>query len=203
MPPSKADPEAKNPDLQLPMVYEANKKVLCPCLQLWELIAMSNAPKGASWQQANKSARRGLVSDEAASWKKAQSDKQSDWKHRVSEAERKAFTPLFRMNSRSIAPISMTQVMATVKSFCIEARLDPKGLGTKAWRIGGMCRLQDLGASVPQIAAMGRWSSDALFLYARVNEKESSMWARKMLGTSGSSNRLKQEFKAGASTKKK
>jgi len=156
MPPSKADPSARNPPLQLPMVVGRNRSLLCPCAQIWELIAMINNPPPV---EAEKGKGK-----------------------RMSKADRLAFTPLFRLNSRTVRPITMSNVMQTVRVFCAESSLTSVGLGTKAWRIGGTCRLQDVGASVPQIAAMGRWASNAHYLYARVNEADAAQLARQMLG---------------------
>jgi hypothetical protein len=39
--------------------------------------------------------------------------------------------------------------------------------GIHAFRVGGMNRLMDLGATAPQICALGRWEGDCWLLYAR------------------------------------
>ena len=44
--------------------------------------------------------------------------------------------------------------------------------GLHCFRVGGMNLLMDLGASAPQICALGRWSTDCWQLYARRQRKE-------------------------------
>jgi len=45
--------------------------------------------------------------------------------------------------------------------------IDHAVFGLHCFRVGGMNRLLDIGATAPQICALGRWSSDCWKLYAR------------------------------------
>ena len=54
--------------------------------------------------------------------------------------------------------------------------------GTHAFRVGGMNALQDAGASVAEIMALGHWKSDAWLLYSRRNRPRLMYWSRQILG---------------------
>lgn len=82
-------------------------------------------------------------------------------------------TPLFR-RTRATTPLQGTarQHWKTFKKMC-EAG-DPMGrilrwklLSAHAFRIGGMNRLQQLGAGPAEIMALGRWASDCWKIYSR------------------------------------
>ena len=50
---------------------------------------------------------------------------------------------------------------------CRKADIQYSQYGIHCFRVGGMNRLMDLGATAPQICAMGRWQGDCWQLYAR------------------------------------
>jgi hypothetical protein len=66
--------------------------------------------------------------------------------------------------------------------------------GTHAFRVGGMNALQDAGASVAQIMALGHWKSDAWLLYSRRNRPQLMYWSRQILGPAASA-RAAQEVR--------
>jgi len=89
-------------------------------------------------------------------------------------------TVMFPANASSAVPISASNFLRVAKSMCTKAGVDNKELGTHAFRVGGMNHLQESGATVAQIMAIGRWSSDAYKLYSRRNRKRLVVWSRKL-----------------------
>ena len=82
-------------------------------------------------------------------------------------------TPLFRnadpQTGNVAGRLTQTKFSATFRQLCHEAspQIDAKVFGIHCYRVGGMNRLMDLGATVPQICALGRWKSDCWTVYAR------------------------------------
>ena len=81
-------------------------------------------------------------------------------------------TPLFRQKRSGRGGserVTQSGFLSAVKKMCRAARPEIiyKGIGLHAFRVGGMNRLMDLGATAPQICALGRWESDCWRLYAR------------------------------------
>ena len=84
-----------------------------------------------------------------------------------------ATTPLFRLTENAAGSRGQRMTQGRFKTvfnqLCRSA--DPviqyKDFGVHCFRVGGMNRLSDLGASVPQICALGRWSSDCWQVYGR------------------------------------
>ena len=56
---------------------------------------------------------------------------------------------------------------SVVKGGCASPEVRYAKLGLHAFRVGGVNRLMDLGATGPQICAAGRWAGDCWILYAR------------------------------------
>jgi hypothetical protein len=80
--------------------------------------------------------------------------------------------PLFR-DTRAGAGctkrVTQGRFTSIFKKLCRSAKPEIafSGFGIHAFRVGGMNRLMDLGATAPQICALGRWESDCWLLYAR------------------------------------
>lgn len=79
--------------------------------------------------------------------------------------------PLFSssISSRS-SRLSERQFMKQWRAFCSAAGMAFK-FGKHSFRCGGINRLIDIGCSAPVIAALGRWKSDVLQIYARRNKE--------------------------------
>jgi hypothetical protein len=67
------------------------------------------------------------------------------------------------------------------KLVCREAGLRYSQWGTHAFRVGGMNELQDAGAGVAEIMAIGHWRSDAWLLYSRRNRAKLMNWSGQIL----------------------
>jgi hypothetical protein len=67
------------------------------------------------------------------------------------------------------------------KVVCREAGLRYSQWGTHAFRVGGMNELQDAGAGVAEIMAIGHWRSDAWLLYSRRNRPRLMQWSRRII----------------------
>jgi hypothetical protein len=87
---------------------------------------------------------------------------------------------LFPASKKAVQPITATNLLKVAKSMCSKASIDPSNLGTHAFRVGGMNHLQESGATIAQIMAIGRWSSDAWKLYSRRNRKRLVVWSQKL-----------------------
>ena len=98
-------------------------------------------------------------------------------------------SPLFR-TTREGAASQMTRAMFLhdFKRVCrltlqtVGTELFYSQWGTHAFRVGGMNALQDAGASVAEIMAIGHWRSDAWLLYSRRNRPRLMYWSRQILG---------------------
>ena len=92
-----------------------------------------------------------------------------------------ATTPLFR-SARALPAGQVTDrsFWAHFKKGCRKAGITYSGLGKHSFRLGGMNRLQDLGASVATICAHGRWASDAWAAYSRRNQLTLMSWQQRM-----------------------
>ena len=97
----------------------------------------------------------------------------------VSDAEAQ-YCVLFPKSRKSVQPISAANMLKVAKAMCSKASIDPDNLGTHAFRVGGMNHLQEYGATIAQIMAIGRWSSDAWKLYSRRNRKRLVVWSQKL-----------------------
>ena len=97
----------------------------------------------------------------------------------VSDAEAQ-YCVLFPKSRKSVQPISAANMLKVAKAMCSKASIDPDNLGTHAFRVGGMNHLQESGATIAQIMAIGRWSSDAWKLYSRRNRKRLVVWSQKL-----------------------
>jgi hypothetical protein len=80
--------------------------------------------------------------------------------------------PLFEVPGTQGRPgksLTHTIFSRVFKELCdmAQPRIDHRAFGLHCFRVGGMNRLLDLGATAPQICALGRWSSDCWKLYAR------------------------------------
>ena len=81
-------------------------------------------------------------------------------------------TPWMRQLEFGMATqVTHAQFMSDFKTACRAADVRYEGFGKHAFRIGGMNALQDAGATVPEIMALGRWTSDAWRLYARREQR--------------------------------
>ena len=83
-----------------------------------------------------------------------------------------ARTPLFRDTRAGMGQfqrVTQSKFRSVFKKLCRAAlpEIQFSGFGIHAYRVGGMNRLMDLGATAPQICALGRWESDCWLLYAR------------------------------------
>ena len=83
-----------------------------------------------------------------------------------------ASTPLFRDTRAGVGRrvrVTQSKFRSIFKKLCRMAQpeIQFSGFGIHAFRVGGMNRLMDLGATAPQICALGRWESDCWLLYAR------------------------------------
>ena len=91
-------------------------------------------------------------------------------------AYQRGVRPLFEVQGHKGQPgkaLTETVFRRVFKELCAQARTPVKHevYGIHCFRVGGMNRLLDLGATAPQICALGRWSSDCLQLYARRQRK--------------------------------
>ena len=99
----------------------------------------------------------------------------------VASYEEAQYTVLFPAKASSAVPISASNFLKVAKAMCAKAGIDNTALGTHAFRVGGMNHLQESGATIAQIMAIGRWSSDAYKLYSRRNRKRLVVWSRKLM----------------------
>jgi hypothetical protein len=98
-------------------------------------------------------------------------------------------TPLFR-TVRTGTPTQFTRAtfLNDFKWVCRQAlectgtELRYSQWGTHAFRVGGMNALQDAGASVAEIMALGHWRSDAWLAYSRRSRPRLMYWSRQILG---------------------
>jgi hypothetical protein len=67
------------------------------------------------------------------------------------------------------------------KLVCRAAGLRYSQWGTHAFRVGGMNELQDAGAGVAEIMAIGHWRSDAWLIYSRRNRAKLMQWSGQIL----------------------
>jgi hypothetical protein len=91
-------------------------------------------------------------------------------------------TPLLR--SRRAGAQRLIKRNEFVRDFRWVCRLDGlqyKQWGTHAFRVGGMNALQDAGASVAEIMALGHWRSDAWLLYSRRKRPRLQEWSKQIL----------------------
>ena len=81
---------------------------------------------------------------------------------------RAGITPLFRIH-QTLQSARLTKSVFTrvFHELCRKADIQYSQYGIHCFRVGGMNRLMDLGATAPQICAMGRWQGDCWQLYAR------------------------------------
>ena len=98
-------------------------------------------------------------------------------------------TPLLMIKHKNGPPrrITLTIFNRVFKALCEAAqpKLNAGDYGLHCFRVGGMNLLMDLGASAPQICAMGRWSSDCWKLYARRQRKQLAQLAERMAIANG------------------
>jgi hypothetical protein len=81
---------------------------------------------------------------------------------------RAAITPLFRKQSTLQSGRLTKPVFQRIfHQLCRAAEIRYNVYGIHCFRVGGVNRLMDLGATAPQICALGRWQSDCWTLYAR------------------------------------
>ena len=92
-----------------------------------------------------------------------------------------AATPLLR-STRALPTGQVTDrsFWSHFRKGCRKANIVFDGLGKHSFRVGGMNRLQDLGASVATICAHGRWASDAWATYSRRNQLSLMSWQQLM-----------------------
>ena len=85
--------------------------------------------------------------------------------------------------------LTATIFQRVFKELCTAAvpPLDAAEYGLHCFRVGGMNLLMDLGASAPQICALGRWSSECWQLYARRQRKQLMSLTEMMACAAGSS----------------
>ena len=77
--------------------------------------------------------------------------------------------------------MSRASFLHDFKVVCREANLQYSQWGTHAFRVGGMNELQDAGAGVAEIMAIGHWRSDAWLLYSRRNRPKLMQWSRRII----------------------
>ena len=98
----------------------------------------------------------------------------------------RTLVPLFRgeavLPPRAMPVMKSTRFLTLVKAFCREASpsIWYTGLGLHCFRVGGCNRLIELGATVAQIMALGRWASQCWELYARRNSESLFLLSREM-----------------------
>jgi len=91
-------------------------------------------------------------------------------------------TPLLRSRRIGVQRlIKRTEFVRDFRWVCKLAKLQYKQWGTHAFRVGGMNALQDAGASVAEIMALGHWRSDAWLLYSRRNRPRLQEWSKQIL----------------------
>jgi hypothetical protein len=91
-------------------------------------------------------------------------------------------TPLIR--SRRLGAqrqIRRNEFISDFRRVCRLAGLQYSQWGTHAFRVGGMNALQDAGASVTEIMALGHWRSDAWLMYSRRNKPQLREWSKQIL----------------------
>ena len=98
------------------------------------------------------------------------------------ERQLHGITPLLRDKREGIQrQIKRNEFIRDFKMVCRAANMQYERWGTHAFRVGGMNALQDAGASVPEIMALGHWRSDAWLLYSRRNKPRLQEWAKQIL----------------------
>ena len=91
-------------------------------------------------------------------------------------------TPLMRSRRLGVQRQMRRQEFITdFRRICKIADLRYARWGTHAFRVGGMNALQDAGASVAEIMALGHWRSDAWMLYSRRNRPRLREWSKQIL----------------------
>jgi hypothetical protein len=84
-------------------------------------------------------------------------------------------TPLLRDKREGVQrQITRAEFIRDFKMVCRAADLQYPQWGTHAFRVGGMNALQDAGASVPEIMALGHWRSDAWMTYSSQAQQTAS-----------------------------
>ena len=73
-------------------------------------------------------------------------------------------SPLFSLPSGEI--LTYASMLAHVKRTAADVGLPPSDYGTHSYRSGGCWHLLSAGVPTDVIRILGRWSSDAFFLYA-------------------------------------
>jgi hypothetical protein len=77
----------------------------------------------------------------------------------------------WRVGKEKVLQFSQNKFVTVRKQLCRANMATPEirydKLGLHAFRVGGVNRLMDLGATGPQICAAGRWAGDCWILYAR------------------------------------
>jgi hypothetical protein len=100
--------------------------------------------------------------------------------------ERAGITPLFRTKptkGREVTGRLTKPVFQRIfRALCKTAGIPGKDYGIHCFRVGGVNRLMDLGATAPQICAMGRWQSDCWLLYARRQRVQLEQLTARMAG---------------------
>jgi hypothetical protein len=93
-----------------------------------------------------------------------------------------SLVPLLR--SARVGPTGQMTRSAFLHDFkivCRAAGLRYEQWGTHAFRVGGMNELQDAGAGVAEIMAIGHWRSGAWLLYSRRNRPRLMQWSRRAI----------------------
>jgi hypothetical protein len=94
--------------------------------------------------------------------------------------------PLFRerpvLPPATVGVLRATRFMSVMRQMCRAAQPEVwyTGLGMHCFRVGGCNRLIELGASVAQIMALGRWASACWELYGRRNSATLLQWSSRM-----------------------
>jgi len=93
-----------------------------------------------------------------------------------------SITPLMRSRrSGAQRQIKRNEFVNDFRKVCRLADMQYSMWGTHAFRVGGMNALQDAGASVSEIMALGHWRSDAWMLYSCRNKPRLRAWSRQIL----------------------
>ena len=93
-----------------------------------------------------------------------------------------SLTPLMRSRRQGAQrQIQRNEFINDFRRVCKIAGLQYSQWGTHAFRVGGMNALQDAGASVAEIMALGHWRSDAWMLYSRRNRPRLREWSKQIL----------------------
>ena len=105
-----------------------------------------------------------------------------------------SITPLMRSTREGAQrQIRRNEFINDFRKVCRLADLRYSSWGTHAFRVGGMNALQDAGASVTEIMALGHWRSDAWMLYSRRNKPRLREWSQQILHV-----RQPGDFRSGA-----